>query len=130
MSWIAPLADYLETQSLGTKGTNLFIGMMPDNTSLSTVLFSYDGEIVETMKSGIALYKPQLQVRVRGAKEDYTTPYNRLLAIQTALSSIANQTLGGVTYLRVRPTSNVNSLGQDTNLRFDFTVNFEVTYYE
>jgi hypothetical protein len=128
MSWIVPLADYLQTQSLGTKGTNLFVGMMPDTNSVCTVLMAYDGEIVETMTSGIALYKPQLQVRVRGAKEDYTTPYNRLLAIQDALSTISNQTLGGVKYLRVRPTSNVNSLGQDTNLRFDFTVNFEVTY--
>ena len=130
MSWITSVADYLTSNSYGTQGTNLFIGQMPDTTSLTTVLTEYDGGVIETNASGIALYQPSLQVRVRGATEDYTTPRARIVAIQTLLSGVTGNTLSGVTFLRIRPLGSIISLGQDDRLRWEFTASFEVTIAE
>lgn len=130
MSWINSVADYLTSNSYGTQGTNLFIGQMPDTTTLTAVLTEYDGGVVETHAAGIALYQPSLQVRVRGASEDYTTPRARIIAIQTLLSGVTGNTLSGVTFLRIRPLGSIIALGQDDRLRWEFTANFEVTIAE
>jgi len=130
VSWITSVANYLTSNSYGTQGTNLFIGQMPDTTSLTTVLTEYDGGVIETNASGIALYQPSLQVRVRGATEDYTTPRARIVAVQTLLSGVTGNTLSGVTFLRIRPLGSIISLGQDDRLRWEFTASFEVTIAE
>lgn len=128
MSWIKSVADYLASQSLGVEGTSLFIGMMPDTNSTTVLLTEYSGSTAETQAAGIQIYKPMLQVRVRGAKEDYLTPQTRILAIQTALTSLGDTTLYGTHFLSIRPEGTIISLGQDNNLRFDFSVNLEVIY--
>ena len=128
MSWLESVATYLEAQSFGVQGTTLFIGMMPDTLVTTVLLTENAGSIIETNRSGIALYQPQLQIRVRGAKEDFTAPHSRIMAIQTALSVLADTTLSGIRFLRFKPTSTILSMGQDNNLRFEFSINFEVTY--
>ena len=130
MSWLNAVADYLTTNSYGTQGTSLFIGQLPDTTVLTTVLTEYDGGIIETNASGIALYQPSMQVRVRGVAEDYATPRARIVAIQSLLSGVTNTTLGGISILRIRPLGSILSLGQDDRLRWEFTANFEVTVAE
>jgi hypothetical protein len=128
MSWILALAAYLEAQSLGTRGTNLFIGSLPDVDGLGIVLTQYGGEVIETQSTGIAINQPSLQVRVHGNVEDYNTPLVRITAIQTALTTISNQTLSGIYFLRVRPITSIIALGQGENLDYEFTCNFEVSY--
>jgi len=128
MSWILALAAYLEAQSLGTRGTNLFIGSLPDVDGLGIVLTQYGGEVIETQSTGIAINQPSLQVRVHGDAEDYNTPLVRITAIQTALTTISNQTLSGIYFLRVRPITSIIALGQGENLDYEFTCNFEVSY--
>lgn len=130
MSWITALAEHVSTNSLGTQGTSLFIGQMPDTDILTTVLNEYEGDVIETNAAGIALYRPSLQVRVKGQAEDYGTPRARITAIQTLLAAITNQSVNGVQFLRVRPTSSIQSLGQDERLRWSFSMNFEVTCEE
>jgi hypothetical protein len=128
VGFIESIADRLQTQSLGTKGVNLFVGVLPETDSMATVLNEYDGEIIETNAVGIALFQPSLQVRVRGMPEDYSTPKTRIEAIQTALAALPDGTYTGVRILRVKPQGTILALGQDTNMRFEFTANFEVTY--
>ena len=130
MSWIVAVADYLVANNLGTKGTNLFIGERPDIDGLTTLLTEYQGNTIETFASGIALYQPQLQVRVAGAPEDYAAPRARLIAIQTLLAGVTNQTLSGIRFQRIRPSTTILALGQDDVLSFEFSANFEVTYEE
>lgn len=130
MSWITALAGHISTNNLGTQGTSLFIGQMPDTDILTSVLSEYEGDVIETNASGIAIYRPSLQVRVKGQSEDYESPRARIAAIQTLLSAISNQTINSVDFLRVRPTSSILSLGQDERLRWSFSINFEVLVEE
>jgi|TARA_R110000803_G_scaffold141929_2_gene208317 hypothetical protein len=128
MTWILALANYLQSQSLGTTGTDLFIGTLPDVSGVGIVLTQYSGQVVETQASGIAIHQPSLQVKVHGASEDYVTPLTRITAIQDAFSTITNETLSGIEFLRVKPITSIIALGQDENLVYDFTCNFEVSY--
>lgn len=127
MTWVNAVADYLQTNNYGTKGTNLFIGMLPDTDSLSTVLTEYEGSLTETFASGMALSIPQLQIRVRGVSEDYATPRTRISDIVQLLNGVSNVSIGGYQFLRIRPTSTVLAMGQDDRLRWQFSVNMEVT---
>jgi hypothetical protein len=129
MTWILALANYLEAApSQGTKASNLFIGIMPSNPNLVISLTQYAGDVVETQASGIQLHRPSLQVRVRGVAEDYATPLARITAIQNKLAAVSNQTLSGIYFLRVRPITSIIAIGQDENLKYEFTCNFEVLY--
>jgi hypothetical protein len=55
MSWITALAGHISTNSLGTQGTSLFIGQMPDTDVLTSVLAEYEGDVIETNATGIAI---------------------------------------------------------------------------
>jgi len=72
----------------------------------------------------------QLQVRVAGNAEDYASPRARLIAIQNLLAGVTNQTLSGILFQRIKPSTTILSLGQDDVLSFEFSANFEVTYEE
>lgn len=128
MTFINSIADYIQTNSLGTKGTNLFIGFMPSNATLQTVLTEYAGTTVETLRNGIALKKSNLQVKTHGAEGDYSTPRTRIQNIQNLLVAIQDQTISSVRIIRVLPLGTINALGQNDNQEFEFTANFEVIH--
>lgn len=121
------VANFIESNSLGTKGTNLFIGFVPDADGLVIGLSEYDGNIRETQGQALAVQQPSLQVMVSGDKFDYVTPKTRLEAIQTLLANLNDSTLSGVHFLSIRPNGTINALGQNDNQSFEFTANFEVT---
>jgi hypothetical protein len=129
MTFINALANYIQTNSLGTQGTSLFIGFMPTTTStLQSVLTEYTGGTVETMRTGIPMKKSNMQVKTHGAEGDYATPRTRIEAIQNLLVTIQDQTLSGVRIVRVLPLGTINALGQNDNQEFEFTANFEVVH--
>ena len=128
MTFVNAIADYIQTNSLGTKGTNLFIGFLPASETLQVVLTEYSGATVETLRTGISLKKSNLQVMVHGAKADYVTPRTRVEAIQSLLVNIQDATISGVRIIRVLPLGTINSLGQNDNQEFEFTANFEVVH--
>lgn len=128
MTFVNSIADYIQTNSLGTKGTNLFIGFLPTASALQTVLTEYTGGTVETMRTGISMKKSNLQVKTHGAEGDYATPRTRIEAIQTLLVGIQDQTISGIRIVRVLPLGTVNALGQNDNQEFEFTANFEVVH--
>lgn len=128
MTFVNALADYIQTNNLGTKGTNLFIGFLPTASTLQTVLTEYSGGTVETLRNGIALKKSNMQVFTHGAEGDYATPRTRIEAIQTLLCNIQDATISGVRIIRVLPLGTINALGQNENQEFEFSANFEVVH--
>jgi len=128
MTFVNSLADYIQTNSLGTKGSDLFIGYMPSSSTLQTVLTEYTGTIVETLRTGISLKKSNVQVLTHGGDGDYATPRTRIEAIQTLLCNIQDVTISGIRIIRVLPLGTINALGQNDNQEFEFSANFEVIH--
>jgi hypothetical protein len=118
---ITNLAQYLEDQSIGTGGTDLFIGRMPEVDDC--VLLDQTGGI-EPDKY-LPITKPTIQVTVRNT--DYTDGFDKLKTIYDLLHQ-NNDTLvleaGGVDVMIVNALNEPSHIGEDENSRHLWTCTF------
>lgn len=120
------IATYLAGKNVGTVGTDIFKGFMPDQPDNMVVLFEYAGEPMElTMGEGDAIIeRPGLQVRVRN--KSYSAARAKIESVVGALHGLANETLGGKRYLLISANQSPESIGLDANNRSELVVNFSV----
>lgn len=120
------IGDYLVTNSLGTLGTNLFLGTLPESPDVCTAVYENSGTPPAfTMgTSGIAIDYPMLQVICRAGKDDYPTARDAVEAIRNLLASVTDVTISNVQILRIEPMGSVNPLGVDPKQRPLLSVNF------
>ncbi len=120
------IGDYLVTNSLGTLGTNLFLGTLPESPDVCTAVYENSGTPPAfTMGTGgIAIDYPMLQVICRAGKDDYPTARDAVEAIRNLLASVTDVTISSVQILRIEPMGSVNPLGVDPKQRPLLSVNF------
>lgn len=120
------IGDYLVTNSLGTLGTNLFLGTLPESPDVCTAVYENAGTSPAfTMGTGgIAIDYPMLQVICRAGKDDYPTARDAVETIRNLLASVTDVTISGVHVLRIEPMGSVNPLGVDPKQRPLLSVNF------
>lgn len=118
------LADKLTSASVATVGANLFIGLMPNTPDVCAALYEYAGSApLEVMRDNDAtLERPSVQVMVRATRNDYPAARNLIENIRNTLTEITNETISGVTFLRVNQNSSINAVGTDENDRPLFTL--------
>lgn len=121
MSVVSDVATYLQTNSIGTLGTNLFKQFYPD----------IDGALVAVLDTGgqqpeedIPLYLPTFQVFVRSTS--YALGKAKLEAIRDLLHRQANVQLvsGGTYFYYILAQSNGGSIGRNENGKDEFSINF------
>ena len=122
------IGDYIQSNSLGTLGTNLFLGKMPATPDYCITVYEYEGmEPHETM--GAAPYsidKPRIQVVVRAARDDYPAARDGLNAIRVLIAGITDTTISGTRVLRVTSIGSSIPLGLDDKDRPRLAANFQV----
>jgi hypothetical protein len=118
------LADRLTSASVATVGTNLFIGMMPDQPDLCVSLFEYAGAApLEVLRDNAAtVERPGVQVLVRAGRNDYPGGRNLAVSVRDVLTNITDEEISNVRFLRVSALSAVNSTGTDEKDRPQFTI--------
>ena len=118
------LADRLQSASVANTGVNLFIGLMPDKPDVCVALYEYAGAPpLEVMQDNAAtLERPSVQVIVRASRNDYPTASNLISNIRNTLTEITDETISGVTFLRINQNSSINAVGTDDNDRVMFTL--------
>lgn len=116
------IAAYLATQSVGTVGTNIFIGIIPDSPDNCVALFEYGGSAPDLV--GTYVERPNLQVRVRNTS--YSTGRAKCASVITALHTLGETTLSGTRYLWVAAKQSPISLGVDAKERYEWSINFQV----
>lgn len=118
------LADRLTSASVATVGTNLFLGMMPDDPDLCVALFEYAGAPpLEVLQNNAAtLERPGIQVLVRAGRNDYPVARDLTNTIRNTLTAITDEEISGVRFLRVAALSAVNATGTDEKDRPQFTL--------
>lgn len=121
------LADNMATDGVGTVGTNIFIGIMPNSPDACLAIYEFAGEgpMEAFSDGGVSLDLPSIQVMSRGVRMDYPAARTLIVNARNSLTSVANETIGGVRFLRVREMSAINSLGPDVNDRPIFTVSLQ-----
>lgn len=118
------LADKLTAASVATVGTNLFIGIMPNSPDVCVSLYEYAGSPpLEVMRDNDAtLERPSVQVLARASRNDYPTARDLISDVRDSLTSITDETIGNVRFLRVNQNSSINAVGTDENDRPLFTL--------
>lgn len=121
------LGDHIQTNGLGTLGTNLYLGKMPASPDYCITLFEYEGmQPLENMGSApYSIDMPRIQVMVRGARDDYPTARDGLQAIRELLAGITDVTISSTKILRVASVGSLIPLGLDDKDRPRLTANFQ-----
>jgi hypothetical protein len=120
------VGDYLVTNSLGTLGTNLFLGTMPETPDACVAVYENSGSApMFTMGTGgIVIDYPMIQIVARAGREDYPTARDKAESIRTLLASVLDSTISSVNIMRIEPMGSVNPLGVDSKFRPMVSVNF------
>lgn len=99
------IADFLEDASVGVVGTTIFKGQMPATPDTCVAIIEYPGREPEHhfASNGIAVEYPRVQIRCRGAQQDYATPAALAQTAYRAMAAVANTLLNGTRYLSIDP---------------------------
>lgn len=124
MSVLEALADKLQSASVAFSASNMFIGLMPNTPDRCVALYEYAGASpMEVMRSNTAtLERPSIQIMVRSSRNDYPNAQTLIKQVRDTLSSITDETISGVRFLRVHNLSSINALGTDENERPEFSL--------
>ena len=115
------IGAYLATKGIGTVGTDIFLGLMPDQPDNCIALFEYAGSPPDLHWNG---EYPGLQVRVRN--KSYAAARTKIGEAMTALHGLHEQTLSGTRYLLIKARGSPEVLKRDNNNRVELFVNFEI----
>ncbi len=128
------VAQYLSTNVTAlTLGVNLTKGFMPDTPNTVVTIFETGGyRPIHAFSTGTQtrLYEnPSIMVHARST--DYQTARNIAESVFTKLDGLNNRALPTTTgthhYVSIDAVQSPFSIGRDSNDRFVFSVNFDVT---
>lgn len=125
MTMLVELGEWLEDQAVGTVGTNLFLGRLPDTPDAATALFEYAGAApFHTMGPTVVWERPRLQVLCRAA--DYATARSQAETIYQLLDVVAETTIESVRYHQIEALQSPFLVQRDANDRPVIGCNYEV----
>lgn len=121
MALIDDIAQYLEDQSVGTVGTNIFKSWLPDNDlAFSLAVLDTGGPAPDIDIT--SLKSPTIQVLIRA--EDYSTGKTKLAAVRSALHGIIETTVGSSYILYMHALSEGGHIGRNERGQDEFSINF------
>jgi hypothetical protein len=115
------IKDYLEQNSIGTFGADLFIGQLPPSPDDCIALFEYAGEPPDLHWNG---EYPGLQVMARG--KSYPATRAKIESVKNILHGVTEKVINGTRYLLIQARQSPATLGRDENGRQLFVVNFRI----
>lgn len=118
---LSDISTYLKVQGVGTPGTDMFIGLMPDQPDDCVALFEYAGSPPDLHWNG---EYPGLQVRTRS--KSYATARAKIVEVVKELHGLHEQVLNGTRYLLIKARGSPEVLKRDNNNRVELFVNFEI----
>lgn len=119
---IDDIADFLEDNSIGTVGTDIFVGQQPDSPANCVTVLDTGGQRPDI---DLPTKRPTFQVLVRNT--NYANGAAKLLAIRNLLHNKYNATLvgGGNYFYSINAISEGGHIGQDDIGNDEFSMNFE-----
>lgn len=121
------VGTYLQAQGVGTLGTDLFKGDMPPDINTVIAIIETPGfGPQDQMGSGQqpGFEQPGFQILCRAPT--YGVARQKADAAWKALTKVANTTLSGVAYQRIKPTQSPFLVGRDDNQRVLVNCNYQV----
>lgn len=113
------LAAYMQTNSIGTLGTDLFKSYMPDAVDTGVCILDTGGPMPD---KDLPTKKPTFQVFVRGAT--YILGRAKLDAVRALLHQVGNTTIGGTYFYYILAQSEGGHIGRNERGLDEFSINF------
>ena len=120
------IAQILEDGGIGTIGTDIFIGTVPDTQDAPAAA-------IGVMDTGALFLSPKwkrdeltVQVLIRGPERAYTTGYAKAKAVMDTLLGIQPVTVNAHDYVLFVILGGIAHLGNDKQDRAMFSLNFKV----
>lgn len=118
---LTDIGTYLKNQGIGTPGTDIFLGLLPDQPDNCIALFEYAGSPPDLHWNG---EYPGLQVRVRNIS--YAAGRAKIGEVVDLLHGLHEKELSGTRYLLIKARGSPEVLKRDSGNRIEFFVNFEI----
>jgi hypothetical protein len=119
MAMIDDIATHLQTQGVGTIGTDLFKSYLPDITGTAVAVLDTGGLEPDTY---LPTHEPTFQVFVRS--DTYSVGKAKLAAIRSALHQQKNLTVGSTYFYFILANSEGGHLGLNERGQNEFSMNF------
>lgn len=120
MSLISDIATHLETNGLGTVGTNIFYSYIPD----------IDGNVIAVLDTGgpqpnvdiKELKEPTFQIFIRNSS--YASGKSQLDSVRSLLHRLIETTIGSTYFLNCFAQSEGGHIGRNERDQDEFSINF------
>lgn len=119
MSVISDIATYLQTNSIGTLGTDLFYGFLPADVTGAVAVLDGGGSQPDEY---IPTKEPTFQIFLQDV--DYDTGKATLDTIRALLHQVANTTIGSTYFYFILAVSEGGHLGRNKEGLDEFSMNF------
>ena len=128
MGVLEDMGDYLEAEGVGTQGSTIFLGEIPDSPDACTALYLYSGgPSVQAM--GLAVGKSVVdfpRLHVEGRATTLAAAEARVQAVYDELHNLGSVTINTTVYKSITALQRPFQLGVDQNERHLVACNFEV----
>jgi hypothetical protein len=123
------VASYLQSNSIGTAGSDIYLNITPELPNLVVVVNEYmSTEPKATMngKNAPLLESPRIQIMVRDDPKEVVGCYNRARAVYVLMCKLVDTVMGGKV-CTFEPLDTPTMTGRDPQERVLYTMNFQVT---
>lgn len=102
---------------------NVHLSRVPETPDALVGIIDQAGAAPDDM---VDIYKPMVQVYIRGARGDYTTTYSMASAVMGVLNAFGPYDMNGTHYIGIWATTDILWLGYDEHDRPRFSLNFMI----
>lgn len=117
---IADIAQHLQTNGLGTVGTDIFISYLPDTEDEAIAVLDTGG--VEPDIDLTQLKSPTMQIMIRS--NTYTAGKSKLDSIRSILHGVIETQVGNTYILYLHALSEGGHIGRNEAGQDEFSINF------
>lgn len=122
---ISDLAQYLEDQGVGTQGTDIFVGYLPDEVNTGLCVIDTGGT---PQDPDLPHRTKTFQVFIRGA--NYTDGQALVDSVRDTLHQLTNTTIGSFYFYYILALSDGGHIGQNDRGLDEFSINFSALCHD
>lgn len=126
------MVDYLSSGGIGTAGTDLFAGYMPDAPNAAVAVYETGGispihRMSPTAGLGaVVVERPSIQVVCRNVPEEYLTARTKAHSVFKLLSGLPDRSINGVSYKWGEARHSPFLMGRDEAGRILIACNYDI----
>jgi len=107
----------------GTSGWGIYISREPETPDTVVTIYDTGGD---PPSPKFLLDFPTVQVRIRGARQDYKNAFVKAQSVKDALLGVGQTTVNGTLYVGITQIGDINFIAYDDSERPIFTTNWQI----